>query len=65
MLLLFDVSASMTVFGLEDDSFVDMEKILISGNHHMQVFLQCFFSLPESYCIWQINNKLYPCSMCC
>lgn len=43
MLLLFDVSASMTVFGLEDDSFVDMEKILISGNHHMQVFLQCFF----------------------
>lgn len=41
MLLLFDVNASMTVFGLEDDSFV--EKILISGNHHMQVFLQCVF----------------------
>lgn len=43
MLLLFDVNASVTVFGLEDDSSVDMEKILVSGNHHMQVFLQCFF----------------------
>lgn len=47
MLLLFDVNASMTVFGLEGDSFVDMEKILTSGNHHMQVFLRCFFPFQD------------------